>query len=39
MARLDHVAVETADPKRAAAFSEHFLGAGIVRAGYARGVA
>ena len=32
MARLDHVAFESADPDRAAAFYERFLGARIVRA-------
>jgi len=31
MARLDHVALETGDPERAAAFYERFLGARIVR--------
>ena len=31
MARLDHVAVETTDPDRAAAFYERFFGARIVR--------
>ena len=31
MARLDHVALETTDPDRAAAFYERFLGARIVR--------
>jgi catechol 2,3-dioxygenase-like lactoylglutathione lyase family enzyme len=33
MPRLDHVAVESDDPGRAAAFYERFLGARIVRAG------
>lgn len=31
MARIDHVAVESTDPGRAAAFYERFLGARIVR--------
>jgi catechol 2,3-dioxygenase-like lactoylglutathione lyase family enzyme len=31
MARVDHVAVESTDPDRAAAFYERFLGARIVR--------
>jgi catechol 2,3-dioxygenase-like lactoylglutathione lyase family enzyme len=31
MARLDHVAVESPDPDRAAGFYERFLGARIVR--------
>jgi catechol 2,3-dioxygenase-like lactoylglutathione lyase family enzyme len=31
MARIDHVAVESTDPSRAAAFYERFLGARIVR--------
>jgi catechol 2,3-dioxygenase-like lactoylglutathione lyase family enzyme len=31
MARIDHVAVESTDPERAAAFYEGFLGARIVR--------
>ncbi|HET7758796.1 MAG TPA: VOC family protein [Gaiellaceae bacterium] len=32
MSRLDHVAFESADPSRAAAFYEDVLGARIVRA-------
>jgi catechol 2,3-dioxygenase-like lactoylglutathione lyase family enzyme len=31
MARLDHVALETTDPDRAASFYERFLGARVVR--------
>ena len=31
MPRLDHVAVESADPERCAAFYEQFLGARVVR--------